>query len=125
MQMLRLEKIAETSKRCGDPVATLYWRIKNGDFVPTVKQGERAAAFVSSEVDAIILARIMGATPDVIREIVRALVAKRSEAKPLAPDDVSEFVRSIVIDRVPNITANANVAAAHSGRRSAAHRGSM
>ena len=77
---MRLEKMRALSQRIAEPVSTIYWRISRGEFVPAIKQGERAAAFIVEETDAVIRARAAGATREEICALVRKLVAARRMA---------------------------------------------
>jgi prophage regulatory protein len=56
---------------------TVYLRIKNGLFVRPVKLSERAVAWPSNEVAAIIAARIAGKSDNEIRELVTQLEQQR------------------------------------------------
>ena len=77
---MRLAKMAEVSRIVAEPKSTLYWRITRGEFVPPIKQGERAAAFILEEIDAVMRARAAGASVEEIRALVRKLVAARRMA---------------------------------------------
>ncbi len=74
---MRFEKLPELSRRIAQPKSTIYWRIGKGEFVPPIKQGERAAAWIVEEVDEIMRAQAAGASGDEIRALVRKLVADR------------------------------------------------
>jgi predicted DNA-binding transcriptional regulator AlpA len=74
---MQFAKMPAVSKKTAEPPSTIYWRVSNGEFVPPIKQGERAAAFILEEVDAVMRARAAGATRDEIKTLVRELVAAR------------------------------------------------
>ena len=77
---MQFAKMPEVSRRTAEPVSTIYWRIGRGEFVPPIKQGERAAAFILEEIDAVMRARAAGASVEEIRALVRKLVAARRMA---------------------------------------------
>jgi prophage regulatory protein len=74
---MQLLKMAELSRRYAEPRSTLYWRIGLGTFVPPIKQGPRAAAFILEEVETLLRARAAGASDEEIKALVRKLVADR------------------------------------------------
>ena len=55
---MRLLKIREVVSRTGVPISSIYWRITRGEFPRPVKLGERASAWVETDVDAWIAQRI-------------------------------------------------------------------
>ena len=59
--------------------ASVYTSIKDGLFTKPVAIGQRAVGWPSDEVKAINAARIAGKTEAEIRELVKALHAKRIE----------------------------------------------
>ena len=74
---MRFAKMPEVSRIVAEPKSTIYWRISRGEFVPPIKQGERAAAFIVEEIDEVMRARAAGASGDEIRALVRKLVEGR------------------------------------------------
>lgn len=66
--------------RTGYSRSALYAHIKAGLFVPPISLGARTAAWLDSEVDAVLSARIAGKSDAEIRELVTRLVAARSQA---------------------------------------------
>lgn len=72
--LLRIKKVVE---RTGVPTSSTYHQIKQGTFVPPIKLGERISAWRSSEVEAIVNARIRGESDAQIKELVKTLVAAR------------------------------------------------
>ena len=73
----RLLRIKPIKERTGIPVSSLYYSISEGTFPPPIKLGERISAWVESEVDAVINARIRGESNEAIKELVTSLVAAR------------------------------------------------
>jgi prophage regulatory protein len=69
---------AEVEKQQGLRKSLLYKQIQNGEFVPPIKISERAAAWISTESDAIKAARIAGKSSAEIKELVQQLVASRT-----------------------------------------------
>lgn len=59
--------------------ASVYGNIREGLWTLPVKIGERSSAWPSDEVEALIAARIAGASKEQIRELVKQLHAKRAE----------------------------------------------
>lgn len=59
---------------------SLYGEIKAGTFPRPVKIGPRRSAWPASEVDAVQRAHIAGKSREEIRELVKALEAKRLRA---------------------------------------------
>lgn len=57
-QQLRLIQISEVQSKIGKKKAWIYERIKSGEFPAQVKVGPRHVAWVESEIDAWINARI-------------------------------------------------------------------
>ena len=77
MAILRMTAVkAETGHRSD---ASIYNAIRDGLFTTGVAIGQRAKGWPDYEVDAIITARIAGKSDDQIRELVKALHAKRTE----------------------------------------------
>jgi prophage regulatory protein len=77
MQILRMPAVKGRAGHRSD--ASIYNAIRNGLFTTGVAIGLRAKGWPDYEVDAIITARIAGKTDDQIRELVKALHAKRTE----------------------------------------------
>lgn len=75
MSILRMPAVkAETGHRSH---ASIYSAVNAGLFTKPVPIGQRAVGWPSGEVQAINAARIAGHTEDQIRELVKALHAKR------------------------------------------------
>jgi len=58
----------------------LHTQIKEGVFPPPISIGDRAVAFVDSEINAVLAARIAGKSKDEIKVIVAHLVEQRKNA---------------------------------------------
>jgi len=52
---------------------------QNGLFPPSISIGSRAKAYIKEEIDAVILARIQGKTPDQIKALVQELIQQRKQ----------------------------------------------
>lgn len=77
MQILRLPLVKVKAGHRSD--ASIYNAIRAGLWTTGVAIGQRAKGWPDYEVDAINAARIAGKSDDQIRELVKALHAKRSE----------------------------------------------
>jgi prophage regulatory protein len=77
--VLALLKRPEVRKRhlLGD--SSLYEHIRKGLFTPPIKTNKQTSAWPEHESDAIICARIAGASDDELRELVKQLVANRAK----------------------------------------------
>lgn len=77
MSILRMSEVkAETGHRSH---ASIYAQIREGLFTTGVAISQRSKGWPSNEVKAINAARIAGKSEAEIRELVKALHAKRSE----------------------------------------------
>jgi prophage regulatory protein len=77
MQILRMPSVKAKAGHRSD--ASIYNAIRDGLWTTGVAIGQRAKGWPDYEVDAIIAARIAGTSSDGIRELVKALHAKRAE----------------------------------------------
>ena len=59
--------------------SSLHLDEKAGDFCPPISIGLRAKAYILSEVEAIIQARIEGQTPTQIKSLVADLIQQRNK----------------------------------------------
>lgn len=59
--------------------SSLHLDEKAGDFCPSISIGLRAKAYILSEVEAVIQARIEGQTPDQIKTLVTSLINQRKK----------------------------------------------
>lgn len=66
----------------GDSRSGLYQRISQGLWTKPIKLGPRAAGWPECEVQALISARIAGASEEVLRELVNQLHQARTEQLP-------------------------------------------
>jgi prophage regulatory protein len=66
-------------ERLGDSRSGFYNKVKSGLCTPAVKLGLRACGWPDNEIDAINRARIAGKSEDEIRELVKQLIAQRTE----------------------------------------------
>lgn len=77
MRILRLD---ETLARTGDTRSPHYSKVSSGHFTQPVKLGgRRACGWPQDEVDAIVTARIAGATDSDLAALVKKLHANRSQ----------------------------------------------
>lgn len=81
IRMLRLPAVLD---RSGNKRSTLYQLVKDGLYPPPVKigSGERAAAWIGHEIDAVNRARAAGWDDDRLRALVIQLVAERAALAP-------------------------------------------
>jgi prophage regulatory protein len=78
---MRLLRISATLERTGDTRTPLYDRISKGLFTRPVKcSGRRAAGWPEHEVQAIMTARVAGASDDEVRKLVERLHEERQRA---------------------------------------------
>lgn len=70
---------------------------------PAIAIGLRSKAFISYEVQAVVIARIAGKSDEEIRTLVRALVAKRAELYGVVSDLLAMPGNSLRDVRVPAI----------------------
>jgi len=73
---IRLKKVED---RTGLKKSMVYSLISNGEFPKPIKIGERAVAWIESEVDVINAARMAEKSADEIRVLVKSLMAKRQQ----------------------------------------------
>jgi prophage regulatory protein len=72
-----LERCKAVTERTGDARSTHYKKIQDGLFTKPVRLGPRSVGWPSTEVDAILAARIAGKSDAEIRELVLDLEASR------------------------------------------------
>lgn len=77
MRILRLPEVKRVVGHRAD--ASVYNAIRDGLFTKGVAIGQRAKGWPDYEVDAIAVARVGGKSEAEIRELVKALHAKRTE----------------------------------------------
>ena len=64
--------------------SSLYEDIRLGIFVPPIKLGARAVAWLSEEVETLKVARTAGVTTEQVRSVVRQLIEARKSSDPVA-----------------------------------------
>jgi prophage regulatory protein len=77
---MKLVRIKATLERTGDSRSALYEKIGKGLFPRPVKLGVRASAWPEAELDAILAARIAGASEHDLRSLVTSLHLERQSA---------------------------------------------
>jgi prophage regulatory protein len=94
---IRFQRIPDTLKQGGDSRSVFYRLMDEGLFTKPVKISERCAVHPVHEVEAILGARLGGATPDQLRKLVANLHEKRKEYLPesmrstsLSADEIAE-----------------------------------
>jgi prophage regulatory protein len=75
----RLLKLPQVADRCGLRTTSIYDQAKAGLFPKPIKLTPRSSAWVESEVDAVIRARIAGQSDGEIRKLVSKLAAARAQ----------------------------------------------
>lgn len=76
MKAIRLLPFPQVQGRTNDCKAQTYALINNGLFPPPVKIG-RKSVWPENEVEAVVAARIAGASVDELRQLIENLVAQR------------------------------------------------
>jgi prophage regulatory protein len=79
---IKFQRIRDTRAQLGISNSALYREMEDGLFPRPVKFGERTAVHPAHEVEAIIGARLNGATPEKLRRLVADLMEKRKEYLP-------------------------------------------
>ena len=79
---MTLIRAPQVLTRKGSRKTQLYAEIRAGLFPPPVRLGSRYAAWLESEVDAVLKARVAGATRKQLRGIVRRLLEERRAMMP-------------------------------------------
>lgn len=77
--LLHIERPPETRKRSGLSKSTQNRQINEGLFPTSVLIGARCIGFVSTEVDAVLAARIAGKSDNEIKTLVSELIGKRKD----------------------------------------------
>jgi len=78
-QTLKLERKKEILVRCPFSVSTLYVRINDQLFPPPISIGDRAVAWVASEVDVTLSAMVAGKSKAEIKNLVASLIDSRKD----------------------------------------------
>ena len=74
---IKFQRIPDTRAQLGISNSALYREMEDGLFPRPVKFGERTAVHPTHEVEAIMGARLNGATPEQLRKLVADLMEKR------------------------------------------------
>jgi len=74
--LIRRPKVED---KTGLKKSMLYDLMEKKEFPESIKIGERAVAWIESEIDAINAARMAGKSADEIRQLVKTLMAKRRQ----------------------------------------------
>jgi prophage regulatory protein len=78
---LRLERLPDVLARRGDGRTSFYGAILRREWTKPIRMG-RASTWPAHETQTLLAARIAGATSEQMRELVRALHAKRAALMP-------------------------------------------
>ena len=78
--MTQLKRLNGALSATGQTRSPFYADIQKGTMVRPVKIGQRAAAWPAHEIEAIVQARIAGASETELRKLVDKLHAQRKEA---------------------------------------------
>lgn len=70
-------RLPQVKAKTGLARSTIYAQEDDGTFPPSFSLGPRAVGWLEDEVDAVILARVAGATTSEIKALVAELVAVR------------------------------------------------
>ena len=76
--MIELIKTADLAKRLQKSVGGVYLDVRRGVLPAMIKTGERSSAFIVTEIDRVIEARIKGVDNDQIRLLVKQIIAERN-----------------------------------------------
>lgn len=92
MHILRLPEAKRLTGHRSD--ASIYGRIRTGEFTKPVNIGMRAVGWPSNEVEAIVAATIAGHTTDQIKALVKQLHADRAKLSPLLAQQPAPAVQT-------------------------------
>lgn len=74
-------KTKDVAQRLKKSIGGVYLDVRKGLLSPQIKTGERSSAFIVSEIERVIDARIKGMDNDEIRVLVAQIVAERNQPK--------------------------------------------
>ena len=74
-------KTKDVAQRLNKSIGGVYLDVRKGLLSPQIKTGERSSAFIVSEIERVIDARIKGMDNDEIRVLVAQIVAERNQPK--------------------------------------------
>ena len=81
---MRILRLKTTLDRTGDTKSPHYDKVSKGLFTRPIKiGGERAAGYPEHEVDALIAARVAGASTEQIKRLVEKLHEQRTAGMPV------------------------------------------
>lgn len=80
-ETIRLDRLPAVLEQRGDGRSSLYLDIQRGTWTPPVRLG-RSSSWPHHEVQALVRARIAGASTEQLQTIVRDLVNRRSQMMP-------------------------------------------
>ncbi len=83
MPEIKLERLPAVLARRSDGRSSLYSDVQRGTWTPPVRMG-RAAAWPAHETQALLAARVAGASDDELRALVQRLLAERTAGRPQA-----------------------------------------
>lgn len=83
MTNLKFERLPAVLSRRSDGRSRLYLDIQQGLWTPPVRMG-RASAWPEHETQALLAARLAGASDDELRAVVRKLLEQRTAGRPRA-----------------------------------------
>jgi prophage regulatory protein len=73
-------RIRTTLELSGLTRTSLYRKMTEGLFVPTIRLGERSCAHIESEVNAMLFAMAAEKSPEELKRLVKNLVEQRQQA---------------------------------------------
>lgn len=76
-----LVKVGQVAAMLRRSKGGIYSSVRRGELPPMIKTGERSSAFIVSEIERVIDARIKGMDNDEIRVLVAQIVAERNQPK--------------------------------------------
>jgi prophage regulatory protein len=79
---LRILRVPDVLHLRGDSRSNMYREVESGIWTPPISFGPRFSGWPEHEAEALMAARIAGATPDELRKLVRSLMKKRKELMP-------------------------------------------
>ena len=74
-------KTKDVAQRLKKSIGGVYLDVRKGLLSPQIKTGERSSAFIVSEIERVIDARIKGMDNDEFRVLVAQIVAERNQPK--------------------------------------------
>jgi prophage regulatory protein len=78
--MYKILRCAEVVQRLKCSRSTIYSSVAEGTFPAPIRLGKRAVAWPEGEVDAMVAARVAGASAEQIKALVKGLTQRRGQA---------------------------------------------